>query len=79
MDPTSKKTFQRPRSDPNGFLVLTECGRGEFHVVWCKTDSGAEISKRNAHGLGKCHIIPVSDLLSWRQSGADELEAMFKL
>jgi len=77
--PTKKKSRERPRSDPNGFLVLTQYSFG-FGVVWCKTDSGAEISKRNSSGDGKqCHIIPVSDLLAWCKSGTDELEAIFRL
>ena len=52
---------------------------GGFHATWCKSDSGAEISKRNGSECGfTCYIIPVSDLLAWRKSGMDELEAMFK-
>lgn len=69
----------RRRSDPNGFLVLTQFPFGGFHVVWCKTDSGAEVSRRNAAWCAsEVHVIPVSDLLHWRKSGLDELEALYR-
>ena len=76
----TRRHRQLPRSDPIGFVVLTRFPFGGFHVAWCRSDSGAEISKRNSVGTGcECHIIPVSDLLAWHKSGVDELEAMLKL
>ncbi len=74
-----KKRSRRPASDPNGFLVLVQYSFGGFHAQWCKSDSGAEISKRNSAFPGsgcEVFIIPVSDLLAWRKSGLDELEAL---
>ncbi|MGA7234112.1 MAG: hypothetical protein WBY44_00430 [Bryobacteraceae bacterium] len=78
-----KKSYRRPASDPKGFLGLTQYPWGEFHTQWCKSDSGAEISKRNSAGNHafpgsgcEVFIIPVSDLLAWRKSGLDELEAL---
>ena len=79
--PSIKKRRRRAASDPNGFIVLTHFGFGGFHAVWCKSDSGSQQSKKNSEdNFGTvCHVIPVSDLLAWRASGLDELEAMFKL
>ena len=78
--PGKKERRRRPASDPNGFIVLTQYPFGGFHAQWCISDSGAELSRRNSnYGGTEAHVIPVSDLLAWRKSGLDELEAMVKL
>lgn len=70
---------RKPTSDPRGFLVLYDFGE-EIIPRWYKTDKGAmtEAAKNPWPGR-KTHIISVSALLKWHNSGLSELEALMSL
>lgn len=77
--PRKKQRRRKPTSDPKGFLVLTEYPDACL-VNWCKTDKGAAYSASLYPGAGKkTHIISISALLKWHNSGVGELERLFEL